>query len=136
MRMKRPQRRGVVAVESAFVLPILLTILLAIIVGAFAVFIHQQTASLAREGARYAAVHGFNHSQTTASPTTTGADVYNNAIAPRMVAMDPNNLTYSVTWDPDNRAGSFVTVTVTYTLSVPIYGNLTLSSTSTEEIHW
>ena len=53
MRLKRPQRRGVIAVESAFVLPILLTILLAIIVGAFAVFIHQETASLAREGARY-----------------------------------------------------------------------------------
>jgi hypothetical protein len=92
---------------------------------------------LAREGARYASVHGYSYSQSTSYPTATPAEVYNNAIAPRMVAMDPNNLTYSVTWDEaDKRAGSFVTVTVTYSLSVPIYGDLTLSSTSTEEIHW
>ena len=136
MRIGIQKRRGAAVVESAIVLPILLTVLLAIIVGAFAVFIHEQTASLAREGARYAAVHGAYYSQSQSTPAATPADVYNNAIAPRMVAMDAANLTYSVTWNPDKRPGSYVTVTVTYQLSVPVYGNLTLSSTSTEEMHW
>jgi Flp pilus assembly protein TadG len=136
MKIDKQQRRGAAVVESAIVLPILITVLLAIIVGAFAVFIHQETASLAREGARYASVHGDYYAQSQATPAATPADVYNNAIAPKMVGMDPANLTYDVSWSPDKRPGSFVTVTVTYQLSVPIYGDLTLSSTSTEEVHW
>ena len=136
MRIHKQPRRAAVVVESAIILPIMITILLAIIVGAFAVFIYQETASLAREGARYASVHGYNYSQSTGNPTASDAEIYNNAIAPRMVGMDPANLTYGVTWNPDKRQGSFVTVTVTYRLSVPIYGDLTLTSTSTEEVHW
>ncbi len=136
MRIQKSRRKAAVAVESAFILPILLTILLAIIVGAFAIFIYQQTASLAREGARYAAVHGAYYQQSQAAPPISDSAIYDNAIGPRMVSMDAANLTYSITWNPDRRPGSYVTVTITYQLSVPIYGDLTLTSTSTEQIHW
>lgn len=136
MRIQKQRRRGMAIVESAFVLPIVITILLAVIVGAFAIFIYQQTGALAREGARYAAVHGHNYSESTGQPSASNSEVYNNAIAPHMVAMDAANLKHTVVWDPDRRQGSYVTVTVTYQLSVPIYGDLTLTSSSTEQVHW
>lgn len=136
MRISKESRRAVVAVESAIVLPILLTVVLGIIVGSFAVFIYQETAALAREGARYASVHGAYYTESTAKPPTPDSEIYDNAIAPYMVGMDPANLSYSVTWTPNRRPGSYVSVTVTYNLSVPLLGNLTLTSTSTEEVHW
>lgn len=136
MRIRRQKRRGVAAVESAIVLPILLTILLGLIGGSFAVFIYQQTAALAREGARYAAVHGHEYALSTNTAAITNAQIYNNSIANHMVAMDPANLTYTITWDPDQRQGSFVTVTVTYNLTLPLFGSLSLTSSSTEEVHW
>jgi hypothetical protein len=136
MRIQKHRRRGLAIVESAIVLPIVITVLLAIIAGAFAIFIYQQTAALAREGARYAAVHGYNYSQSSGQPSASDADIYNNAIAPHMVAMDPAHLSQAVIWAPDRRQGSYVTVTLTYQLSIPIYGDLTLTSSSTEQVHW
>lgn len=136
MKIQKQCRRGAVVIESAIVLPIAITVVVAVIVGAFSIFVYQETASLAREGARWASVHGTNYAADTAQPAATPADVYNNAIAPRMVSMDPNNTTYSVSWSPDKKPGSYVTVTVTYSLSVPVYGDLTLTSTSTEMVHW
>lgn len=136
MRIQRQKRRGIAAVESAIVLPILLTVLLGLVVGAFTVFIYQQTAALAREGARYAAVHGANYAASVSQPPTPDAEIYNNAISNHMVAMDPTNLTYSVTWVPSRQRGSYVTVTVTYNLTMPLFGTLALTSSSTEEVHW
>src|SRR5258707_15819561 len=98
MKIQKQRRRGAAVIESAIVLPIAITIVVAIIVGAFSIFVYQETASLAREGARWAAVHGTNYAQDTGQPAATRADVYNNAIAPRMVSMDPNNTTYDVLW--------------------------------------
>src|SRR5436190_4542394 len=98
-------RRAAVAVESAIVLPIALTVLYAITAGALSMFVYQQVASLAREGSRYASVHGYNHCQDAATSATTAADVYNNAISPRLVDMDPDQITYSVTWSPDQKQG-------------------------------
>jgi Flp pilus assembly protein TadG len=130
------QRGAAVAVESAIVLPIALVVMFAIVSGALAVFTYQEVASLARDGARAASVHGYEWSQSTANPAWTATDVYNNAIAPQFVNIDPTQLTYSVNWLPDNRQGSYVSVTVTYQMSMPIYGTMTFSSTATQLVTW
>ena len=127
-----PRRRGTHLLECAVVFPVVFLLLFGLLVGALGVFRYQQVASLAREGARYASVHGSQYQQVTGKPAATAADVYNNAIAPRAVILDPSQLTSSVTWNPDNRQGSTVTVQVTYQWVPEAYlGGLTLSSTST-----
>jgi Flp pilus assembly protein TadG len=129
-------RRGAVAVESAIVLPIVIVVVIAIASGAYAVFTYEQIASLAREASRYASVHGQYHAQDTGTTATTATKIYQNAILPRVVNIDPTKLTYSVSWNPDQKQNSYVTVTVTYTTSVPIFGNLTMKSTSCSPISW
>jgi hypothetical protein len=105
---------------------------------------YQQLALLAREGARYAAVHGGLYAQETGNPAATADDVYQNAILPYAVNLDPAHLSYTVTWDADNMpyhmtadyekpVANTVTVTVRYTWLPEVYlvGPITLSSTST-----
>ena len=132
----RQKRRAVVAVESAIVLPVALAILIAIVAGALMVATYQQVAAVCREATRYASVHGYEYSQSTGNTAATSTDVYNNVIQPRLINMDATLLTYSVSWSPDNHQGSTVTVSMSYQLSVPLYGTVTLSSSSTSVITW
>jgi hypothetical protein len=95
------------------------------------VFRYQEVASLAREGARYASVHGAQYAKVSGNPAATPADVYNYAILPKIVALDPAHLTYSVTWNPDNLQDGMVTVRVTYRwVPEAFFGGIDLSSTS------
>lgn len=119
-------RRAATAVECAFVLPVTFFLMLALIVGGIGVFRYQEVATLAREGARYASAHGHQARKDAGLPVgDAGAwrqDIYDNAIAPRMIALQPGQLSYTVTWPdvvnqpgkPDNWPGSKVEVTVTY----------------------
>ncbi len=99
-------------VESAIIYSVTFLLIFGLIIGGLGVFRYQEVASLAREGSRYASVHGAMYEQVTGKPAATPADVYNNAILPKAVALDPKQLTYSVTWNPDNQRESSVTVTV------------------------
>src|SRR5262249_53012338 len=121
------RRRGALTVETAFVLPVALFLLLALVVGAMGIFRYQETAWAAREGARYAAVRGAQYtSEVPGATAATPQDVYSNAILPSLISIDPSQVTYSVTWnannmpytvttDPTKPQGNTVTVTVTYT---------------------
>jgi Flp pilus assembly protein TadG len=100
--------------ESAVVLPVFLLLLIGFIVAAIGVFRFQEIAALAREGARYASVRGNTYAYATSRTAATAQDVYNNAIAPRMVTLSASRFSYSVTWSPDKNQGSLVTVQVTY----------------------
>jgi len=125
------RRRGAALVETAFVFPVLIVLMIGLIVGALGVFRYQEVASLAREGARYASVRGAKFAQTTGQPAATPDDVYTSAIQPKMVSLDPALMGYSVSWSPDNRQGSTVTCTVTYRwLPEILLGGINLSSTS------
>jgi len=126
----RPKRRGVAVVEAAIVLPTVIFMLLAIVLGASLVFSQQEVATLAREGTRYASVRGADYALYTGNSAATADDVYNNSILPRMMTLDQSRVTYSVTWDTDNRPGNTVIVTLNYTWSAPILGDISLSSTS------
>jgi Flp pilus assembly protein TadG len=140
--------RGTTAIEFAITCPIVFFFIFAIIVGGLGVFRYQQVASAAREGARWASVHGADYAEETKKPAATPADVYNQAILPLAVALDPNYLTYSVTWDKSNvplevtggnyetPIGNTVTVTVTYQWfpELLLVGPFTLTSTSTAQM--
>jgi Flp pilus assembly protein TadG len=137
MRRNPHRRRGTHVVECAVVFPLVFLLLLGLIVGGLGVFRYQEVASLAREGARYASVRGYQYQQTTSRPAATATDVYDNAILPRAVILNPSDLNYSVTWNPDNRQGSTVTVQVSYQWVPEAYlGGITLSSTSTMPISY
>jgi Flp pilus assembly protein TadG len=145
--MSRPtprSRRAAVTVESAFVMPVLLFLIVAIVVGGYGVFRFQQVAVLAREGARYASVHGGQYQRETGNPAATQQDVYNNAVLPLATSIDPAQLSCSVSWNTNNMpshmsrdyekpVANTVSVTVSYTWLPEVYlvGPFTLSSTST-----
>jgi Flp pilus assembly protein TadG len=137
-------RRGVTLVECALIYPLTLMLILAILIGGLGLFRYQEVASLAREGARYASVKGAKYAQVTGNAAATQDDVYNNAIQPRLIMLDPSQLNCTqsgvnwVTWpDGDNKQGSRIQVTVSYTWVPEAYlGGITLSSTSTMTISY
>ncbi|HJS08293.1 MAG TPA: TadE/TadG family type IV pilus assembly protein [Pirellulales bacterium] len=140
-------RRGTTAVEFAIAFPIVFFLLLATIVGGMGVFRYQQVAAVAREGARWACVHGGEYEQVTGKPAATPEDVFNKAILPVATMLRPENLSYSVTWDQSNMPlqvtedvqepfGNTVTVTVTYQWFPELFliGPFTLTSSSTAQM--
>jgi Flp pilus assembly protein TadG len=123
--------------ECAFVYPIVFLFVLGLIVGGLGIFRYQEVALLAREGARYASVHGTKYAQVTGKTAATANEVYQNAMLPRMVMLDPKQLTYTVTWSPDNQPGSAVTVTLKYNwIPEALLGNTTLTSTSVVQMSY
>lgn len=147
MRVRRHSRRvrGAIAVENALVLPVLFTMVLGSFVAGFGVFRYQEIAYLAREGARWASVHGGQYAADTGNAAATATDVYNTAIRPKMNAVDAAHLTYSVTWNSNNfpyhtvinAGGNLVKVTNTVTVTVhyqwipeALFGGGSISSTS------
>jgi Flp pilus assembly protein TadG len=148
MRLKHiPHRPGTTTVELAITCPIAFFLIFATIVGGLGVFRYQQVASLAREGARWASVHGSEYELGTGKPAATPEDVFNTVILPAAVALDLDHLTYQVTWDSSNEPltvdenyerpyGNTVTVRVNYEWFPEMYlvGPLNLTSTSTAQM--
>ena len=133
MLLRSTRRHGASVVEMAIIAPVTILLLFGLIITGLGVFRYQEVASLAREGSRWASVHGTMWAQTTGKTAATATDVYNKGILPEVVALNTSKLSYSVTWDPDNSPGSQVTVTVTYNWmpEALVAGPITLSSTST-----
>ena len=129
---RKSRRRGAVVLECALVYPITFLLIFGLIIAGLGVFRYQEVGFLAREGSRYASLHGATYQHATGKLPATAADVYNNAILPKSVALNPSQLTYNVTWKPDNKAGSTVTVTVSYHwVPEAFLPSMNLSSTST-----
>ena len=142
-------RRGAAAVEFALVAPIALFLVLAIMIGGQGVFRYQQVAALAREGARWASVHGGEYEKVTGNPAATPKDVFDKAILPYATLLRPEYLSYAVTWDRSNMPlqvfddvqqpiGNTVTVTVSYEWFPEIYlvGPFNLNSSSTAQMNF
>lgn len=135
------RRQGAALVESAFVLPVVILMILSLVFGGLMVFCYQDMANLAREGARWASVHGAQWAAAeNDGKATTAADVYTNAIEPRTSGLDLTKLSYTVEWsnpgqwaviaDPNsNPPGQPLGTTVTVTVNYDWYG-MKLSSTS------
>jgi Flp pilus assembly protein TadG len=131
-------------VEFAIVGSATVLILFGLLIGGLGVFRYQQVARLARDGSRWASVHGTQYAQDTKNPAATPQDVYNQVIAPEATTLDLAQLTYSVTWNQSNspyymgvvngqqaKIANTVTVTVTYNwMPEAFLGGITLTSTS------
>ena len=141
----RPRRRGTTAVEAAIVYPVVLLLTLGLAIVGLGVFRYLQVAALAREGARYAAVHGGQWATDNNSGTLTTRDnVYNNAILPHAAGLDSSllaNTDVTVTWADSGQMPTYtssgntytnvVTVTVNYQWTPAAYlPSMTLTSTS------
>jgi Flp pilus assembly protein TadG len=100
LKPERRHPRGAVVVECAVVYPVVFLFILGLLVGGMGVFRYQEVAHLAREGSRYASLHGTSYAQTTGKAAATDTDVYNNAILPNVVALDTRQLKYTGTCLP------------------------------------
>jgi Flp pilus assembly protein TadG len=149
MMLRRHRRRGSALVESAMVYPVLFLLVLGIVILGISVFRYQQVAHIAREGSRWAAVHGARYSRETGLPKTTPQSVYDKVIVPQAAGMGLDGITYAVTWttnqeqthsavviDPATGNDKVVTVantvsvTVTYSWNTGLFGTIPVSSTS------
>lgn len=145
---KRANRRGTTSIEFAITCPLVFFMILATMVGGLGIFRYQQMAELAREGARWASVHGGQYAKETGQPAATAADVYEKAIKPGAAGLNLNKLSYTVTWDKSNMPlsvvnndvetpkGNTVTVKVTYQWlpELILVGPFTLTSSSTAQM--
>jgi hypothetical protein len=150
----RPRRRGTTLIEASVVYPVVLLLTLGVGVVGLGVFRYQQVASVAREGARYASVHGGQWAKDYNGNTlTTPTNIYNNAIQPHATGLDTGGMTlsssggqgtslnFTVSYADSGQMPTYsasgktttniVTVTVHYTWVPEAYlGSITLSSTS------
>jgi Flp pilus assembly protein TadG len=85
-------------VETALVLPAVLFFILATCFVGLGIYRYQQVATLAREGARYASVHGSQYAAVPGNSTVSASSIYTNAILPLAVGLNTNNMTYTVQW--------------------------------------
>ena len=149
MMMRRQERKGSALVETAVVYPVLFLLVLGIILLGISVFRYQQVAHAAREGARWAAVHGAKYAEETGNTAATPEDIFTNAIQPQMAKVPATSLTYTVTWDQNNEQNSTyvytnpttgeksvrarqntVSVTVNYTWDTGFFGVIPVQSTT------
>jgi hypothetical protein len=132
-------------VEAAFVYPVFFLLLLGMLVGAAGIFRYSQLASLAREAARYASVHGGQYAQEMKVTAPTPDQIYNNVVLPMAAGFDTSQLSYSITYNSSNfpyhtildannnvtPIQNTVTVTLTYQwVPEAFLGGVTMSSTS------
>lgn len=119
-------RRGVTTVECGVVYSITLLLIMGTIIEGLGVFRYEQLSSLAREGARWASVHGPTYQQEKNQPAPTSQDVYNNVIAPEMVALNATQLTTTLTMTANTAS-----VTLTYVWTPEgLFSPMTLTSKS------
>ena len=144
MRLHRTARPGVSLVQFAIVAPLATMLTLGLLVGAMGVFRNQQMAAIAREASRWASMHGTDYAKATGLPAATAQDIYNQVIVPRSTALNLGYLSYTVTWNTDNRpyhtvvvnsevtaVANTVTVTINYQwVSEAYFGTVNLTSTS------
>ncbi len=149
---RRPARRsGATLVEMAIVYSALFFVLAGLILGSIAVFRYHQVAQLAREGSRWASVHGADWATEQKQPPTTPADVLQKGVLPWAVNMDPSKLSCTVTWDINQHpyrpyvdattntvktTNNNVIVTVYYVWDEFLFGPVTLQSTSVSAMHY
>lgn len=115
----RRRSRGQALVEFALVVPIFFLILFAIIDFGRYVYYVQILNNAAREGARYAIVHGANSLLRTGPPDDPSGAAVIDVVRTYAIGVigraDASVLAIVPTWDPaNNHRGTKVTVEVTY----------------------
>jgi len=104
----RKSRGGATAVEFAVTAPILVSMLYGIVELSHYAWSNIALADAAKMGARYAMVRG------SASADPASASDIATYVKGQIVLIDPNAVTVSTTFTPDNKPGSDVTVSLSY----------------------
>jgi Flp pilus assembly protein TadG len=115
-------RRGATTVETAIVIPVVLMFTVGMCIMGLGIYRYEQMATLAREGARYASVHGSQYAADTGNAAAASTDVYNNAIKPLASGLNPSKLTYQVQWGTEV-TGSWVWTSWDSSSKAPISAN-------------
>ncbi len=150
MRIRLEKRRGATVVECAVVYPLVFLLTLGLIICIMGVFRYQEVATLAREACRYAAVHGGDYAKETGNTAPTPQEIYDQVIKPKSIALDPSQVTYSITYDKTNHPVhaiisngdvtykyNTVTVVVTYRWIPELYwGGVTLQSSCSTQMSY
>lgn len=117
-RRSRGHGRGQALVEFAMVAPIFFMMLFAIIDFGRYVYYVQILNNAAREGTRYAIVHGSEGVPHTGPPHDPSGAAVVNVVRDYAIGViginDASVLTITPTWYPDNSRGNAVSVEVTY----------------------
>jgi Flp pilus assembly protein TadG len=129
LRIQRPRRRrGSAIVESTICFLGFVFLSLGLMEFAMAVYAYNFCSYAARDAARYASVHSAD------SETPATADTVRDFVRNQAVALTRDRVIVNTTWNPDNHAGSEVSVQVSYTViplvNLALRNNLSVSSTS------
>ena len=133
-RRKLSNARGQTYAEFALIVPCFLLLLFGIMWLGLAVYTYNYVSYSAREGSRYAAVHGTDSKQPVTTSAAVTTFVENDA-----PGLNPSNLTVSTTWTPaatPGNPGGTVQVQVQYQLqfTIPFMSHITLPLTSTSKM--
>jgi Flp pilus assembly protein TadG len=119
----RRHRAGTTAVEFAVIGSAVVLLLLGFAVLVPGVYRYQQVAYLARAGARYASTHGAQYRADNRLPpgdqTTWTQEIRDQAILPRMTALDPSRLTVTASWSAGNNQANAGNSTTAFRSTVP-----------------
>jgi Flp pilus assembly protein TadG len=99
---------GSITVEFALTLPIVMSLLYGFVELSHYAYADIALADAARDGARYAMVRGA----TSASPAT--GTTITSYVKGRLTLLDPSQVTVTVSYEPNNSAGSVVDVQLSY----------------------
>lgn len=127
LRRLRRDRRGTVAIEFGFALPVLILLTVGLIDFSILLWRTSTVENAASEGARYAAVHGA----ASSAPAT--PQQVQDFIRGQAAAIPSSDLNISVTWQPNNQPGSKVTVDLTYNHTFLVAGLIGLGPISIEK---
>lgn len=123
---RRRARRGVTLAECGVCYSVAMLLIIGTMCVGMGVYRAELVSALAREGARWASVHGATYQSENNAAAPTSNDVLTNAITPMAVGLDTSQLSCSLTM-----TSTTATVTVTYNWIPELYFSpVTLSSTS------
>ncbi len=117
-------RRGALALEFGFALPVLILLTVGLIDVSMLVWSSSTIENAAAEGARYAIVNGAD------SPSPASAADITAYIRAHAVGVPGTALNVDVSWQPNNQSGSRVTVALAYTHNFIIGGLIGLEPVS------
>jgi hypothetical protein len=86
-------------VETAIVLPLTVGMFLGTTVAGLGVHRYNQVAFLARQGSRWASVHGPTYQTDQNKSAPTANDVMTNAVVPYLSGINRSDLTPTLTWN-------------------------------------
>ncbi len=123
-RRLRADRRGALAIEFGFALPVLILLTAGLIDVSLLLWSSSTIENAAAEGARFAIVNG---AQSASPKSDAEIETY---IRTQAVGVPATALNVNVSWSPSNQSGSRVTVALDYTHNFLVGGLIGLDPVS------